>query len=221
MEEQKGKVVEMQQKQKETERPEKMSYEQLENIAHQLSEQAKQLYMKLQAANMGNMFKRLDYLFKVVENGHMFKQDFLEKCIAEIEELMTVPEEVEEEEAPDIKTGLKMIAENIFSPSDTISARKVKTLMEKQNEEIFLATTESIQQRAAMVLTNVRYVIEAHFDMTDKANPSDNPGKFQEMMRRRLEKGQSYHQPCLDKAKLTFDFPQPGAEISPLESISS
>lgn len=108
MKEQKGKVVEMQPTTKGTERPEKMSYEQLENIAHQLSEQVKQLYMKLQAANMGNMFKRLDYLFKVVENGHMFKQDFLEKCIAEIEELMTVPEEVEkdnkEEETPDIKT---------------------------------------------------------------------------------------------------------------------
>ena len=108
MEEQKGKVVEMQPTTKETETSEKMSYEQLENIAHQLSEQAKQLYMKLQAANMGNVFKRLDYLFKVVENGHMFKQDFLEKCIAEIEELMTVPEEVEEdnkeEETPDIKT---------------------------------------------------------------------------------------------------------------------
>ena len=108
MEEQKEKVVEMQPKTKETERPKKMSYEQLESIAHQLSEQTNQLYMKLQAANMGNMFKRLDYLFKVVENGHMFKQDFLEKCIAEIEELMTVPEEVEEdnkeEETPDIKT---------------------------------------------------------------------------------------------------------------------
>jgi hypothetical protein len=108
MEEQKGKVVEMQPTTNETERPKKMSYEQLENIAHQLSEQVKQLYMKLQAANMGNMFKRLDYLFKVVESGHMFKQDFLEKCIAEIEELMTVPEEVEEdnkeEETPDIKT---------------------------------------------------------------------------------------------------------------------
>ena len=105
MEEQKGKVVEMQPTTKETERPEKMSYEQLENIAHQLSEQAKQLYMKLQAANMSNMFKRLDYLFKVVENGHMFKQDFLEKCIAEIKEIMTVPEETDkEEETPDIKT---------------------------------------------------------------------------------------------------------------------
>lgn len=100
MEEQKKKVVEMQPVTKETERPEKMPYEQLENVAHQLSEQAKQLYMKLQTANMSNMFKRLDYLFKVVENGHMFKQDFLEKCIAEIEEIMTVPEEAEE----DIKT---------------------------------------------------------------------------------------------------------------------
>ena len=109
MEEQERKVVEMQPVTKEeTERPKKMSYEQLEGIAHQLSEQAKQLYMKLQAANMSNMFKRLDYLFKVVENGHMFKQDFLEKCIAEIEELMTVPEEVKEgnkeEETPNIKT---------------------------------------------------------------------------------------------------------------------
>ena len=107
MEEQKKKIVKMQPSTKETERPEKMSYEQLENIAHQLSEQAKQLYMKLQAANMSNMFKRLDYLFKVVENGHMFKQDFLEKCIAEIEEIMTVPEEAEEDdkekETPDIK----------------------------------------------------------------------------------------------------------------------
>ena len=103
MEEQKKKVVKMQPATKD-ERPEKLSYEQLENVAHQLSEQTKQLYMKLQAANMSNMFKRLDYLFKVVENGHMFKQDFLEKCIAEIEELMTVPEEVEKEETPDIKT---------------------------------------------------------------------------------------------------------------------
>ena len=104
MEEQKTKIVEMQPVTKETERPEKMSYEQLEQIAHQLSEQARKLYSQLQQSNMTNMFKRLDYLFKVVENGHMFKQDFLEKCITEIEELMTVPEEVEKEETPDVKT---------------------------------------------------------------------------------------------------------------------
>ena len=98
MEEQKKKVVEMK---PQVQRPEKMSYEQLENVAHQLSEQNRQLFAKLQELNMVNMFKRLDYLFKVVENGHMFDQDFLEKCIAEIENLMTVPEQEEEPETVD------------------------------------------------------------------------------------------------------------------------
>ena len=82
----------------EVSRPEKMSYEQLENIAHQLSNQAKQLYAKLQEANMVNMFKRLDYLFKVVENAHAFNEEFVTKCVAEIEDLMTVPETEEETE---------------------------------------------------------------------------------------------------------------------------
>ena len=95
MEEQKKKVVEMK---PQVQRPEKMSYEQLESVAHQLSEQNRQLFAKLQELNIANMFKRLDYLFKVIENGHMFKQDFLEKCIAEIESLMTVPEQEVEPE---------------------------------------------------------------------------------------------------------------------------
>lgn len=105
MEEQKSKIVDMKPQGNKAEQPQKMSYEQLEQIAHQLSEQARQLYGQLQKANLSNMFKRLDYLFKVVENGYMFKQDFLEKCINEIEDIMTVPEETgsEEEETPDIK----------------------------------------------------------------------------------------------------------------------
>lgn len=98
MEEQKEKVVEMK---PQMQRPEKMSYEQLEGVAHQLSEQNRQLFVKLQELNMTNMFKRLDYLFKVIENGHMFKQYFLEKCIAEVESLMTVPEQEEKPETED------------------------------------------------------------------------------------------------------------------------
>ena len=101
MEEQKKKVVEMKPQVK---RPEKMSYDQLESVAHQLSEQNRQMFAKIQELNMANIFKRLDYLFKVVENGHMFQQDFLEKCIAEIEELLTVPEEDNKEETSNIKT---------------------------------------------------------------------------------------------------------------------
>lgn len=72
---------------------EKMSYEQVSNIAHQLSNQVNELYRKLQAANLNNMFKRLDYLFKVVENSHVFSPDFTDACIKEIEEMMTIPQE--------------------------------------------------------------------------------------------------------------------------------
>ena len=79
---------------------------------------------------------------------------------------------------------------------DTISARKISAVMEKGVDELYLATPESIQQRAAMVLRDVQYVIEAHFEMTEKAAPGDNPGKFQDIMKRRLARGQFYHQPC-------------------------
>ena len=32
--------------------------------------------------------------------------------------------------------------------------------------------------------------------MTDRAAPGDNPGKFQDIIKRRIRKGQFYHQPC-------------------------
>lgn len=77
-----------------------------------------------------------------------------------------------------------------------ISARNVSSVMNGGDGPLYLSTTDDIQQRAAMVLQNVRYVIEAHFEMTDRATPDDNSGKFSDIMRRRLEKGQCYHQPC-------------------------
>lgn len=95
MEEKKSNVVEMVPRTKKQDKSEKMSYEQLEQVAHQLSEQARQLYSQLQKSNLTNMFKRLDYLFKVVENGHIFDQDFTNKCIDEIENIMTIQEESE------------------------------------------------------------------------------------------------------------------------------
>ena len=86
---------------------------------------------------------------------------------------------------------------------DVISARKVKTVMETGQGELYLATPESIQQRAAMVLQDVRYVIDAHFEMTERAAPGDNPGKFQEIIKRRLKRGQFYSMPYLG----TREFP--------------
>lgn len=78
----------------------------------------------------------------------------------------------------------------------TISARSARTVMERGKGELYLAASEEIQQRAALLLRDVRYVVEAHFDMTDRAAPEDNPGKFQDILKRRIQRGQFYHQPC-------------------------
>ena len=80
-----------------------------------------------------------------------------------------------------------------------------------------LYTSADIQQRAAMVLQDVHYVIECHFTMTDKAAPSDNPGKFQDILRRRLNKGQCYHQPCFGCREFPAHFREwPGGDIPAL-----
>ena len=53
------------------------------------------------------------------------------------------------------------------------------------------------QQRAATLLRDVEYVIEAHFKLTDKAGPEDNKAKHFDIFERRARKGQFFHQPSL------------------------
>lgn len=69
-----------------------------------------------------------------------------------------------------------------------------------------LAVDSDRQQRAMLCLADVAYGIEAHFEMTDKAGPEDNPGKHAEMFRRRAAKGQCFHQPCLGVREFPADF---------------
>ena len=76
----------------------------------------------------------------------------------------------------------------------TVSARHIRSMMEGGSVP-YINTGDDIQQRASMILVNVKYVIEAHFELTDRANASDNAGKFTDIIRRRLERGQSFHQP--------------------------
>ena len=88
----------------------------------------------------------------------------------------------------------------------TISARTANAVMNKGTGELYMVTANEIQQRASLMLRDVEYVIEAHFDMTEHASPSDNPGKFQEMMKRRLRKGQCYHEMYFGCRELPANF---------------
>ena len=75
------------------------------------------------------------------------------------------------------------------------SMSAMRSAMLNGGELPYLNTKEDIQQRASLVLRDVRYVVEAHFELTDDAGPSDNPGKFQAIASRRFERGQCYSQP--------------------------
>jgi CRISPR-associated protein Cas5d len=54
---------------------------------------------------------------------------------------------------------------------------------------------EDRAQRNTVALRDVDYVIEARFEMTERAGAADNVNKFIDMFRRRVEKGQHFHQP--------------------------
>ena len=63
------------------------------------------------------------------------------------------------------------------------------------DKPLYISAREDIVQRASVLLCDVEYVIEAHFEMTDKANATDNPGKFKDIVMRRLRRGECYHMP--------------------------
>lgn len=79
--------------------------------------------------------------------------------------------------------------------SKASSAKARNIILGGNPDGLYINRKEDIQQRTALVLKDVHYVIEAHFEMTSKANPSDNPGKFHDIFVRRAEKGQCYHTP--------------------------
>ena len=76
-----------------------------------------------------------------------------------------------------------------------ISANNVLSVMNGGDKPLFISSKEDIVQRAAVLLRDVDYVIEAHFEMTDNAGPCDNPGKFKDIVMRRLRRGECYHMP--------------------------
>ena len=76
-----------------------------------------------------------------------------------------------------------------------VSASNVLQVYNGADKPLYINTKNEIVQRASTILCDVCYVIEAHFEMTEKANETDNPGKFKDIMIRRLRRGECYHMP--------------------------
>lgn len=71
----------------------KLSYDELAHLANEYFEGYKKVLAQLEKANYTNVFKRLDYLFKIIENSSYFTDDFVAKCTTEIVDIMTVKED--------------------------------------------------------------------------------------------------------------------------------
>lgn len=88
----------------------------------------------------------------------------------------------------------------------TVSANNVLSAYNGAKKELFISSKTDIVQRASLLLKDVEYVIDAHFDMTGKANDSDNPGKFKDIIMRRLRRGECYHTPYFGCREFPVNF---------------
>lgn len=87
------------------------------------------------------------------------------------------------------------------------SARTVKTFLTGKGNLPYINTKQDIQQRTSTVLTDVHYVIEAHFELDEsKMGEDDSPAKFISILNRRINKGQCFQQPYLGIREFAASF---------------
>lgn len=100
-------------------------------------------------------------------------------------------------------------------PSNVTKAMKGGT-----TEGLHKVVEEDRQQRATTYLSDVDYLVEAHFVLTDDAAEDDTEAKHLSMFNRRAEKGQCFQRPYLGVREFPADFAlvtgdKPKADLPP------
>jgi CRISPR-associated protein Cas5d len=65
---------------------------------------------------------------------------------------------------------------------------------------------EARQQRAAVILRDVDYLVHARICLTERAGPDDSVTKYVEIFRRRATSGQCFHRPYLGTREFAAEF---------------
>lgn len=94
------------------------------------------------------------------------------------------------------------------------SAATAKSAMKAGTGDIGILIEDDRQQRAALVLKDVAYVIEAHFEIIDmrfekdgpEASRDDNAGKHLSIFNRRAKGGQYFHHPYFGCREFPVNF---------------
>lgn len=98
----------------------------------------------------------------------------------------------------------------VFHPIDFMNVRRnevkdkvlysaVRNQMNGGGGDPCIYTSENRSQRASMILKNVKYGVEFHFELTGLKSEQEEEGenKHFNIIKRRLEKGQYFRTPCL------------------------
>lgn len=75
----------------------KLSYDDLKKIINELQHQNKYLIEQFQKTRNEELFKRIEFLFKVLENSDLFPEEFINSVVLEIQDIMTIKTEETEE----------------------------------------------------------------------------------------------------------------------------
>lgn len=95
-----------------------------------------------------------------------------------------------------------------------------KAMNAGSTEGLALYVDEDRQQRAATILRDVAYLIEAWIELKHPANVDEPIGKHLDIFNRRARKGQCFHRPCLGAREFAADFELIEGELpAPHESL--
>lgn len=91
-----------------------------------------------------------------------------------------------------------------------IAKGNISAAMKGNLEKLDYYIEDDRQQRAAMILRDVAYVLEAHFESLDA--DGENHGKHLDTVNRRLKRGECFHQPYLGTREFSAFFEPVGPE---------
>lgn len=97
--------------------------------------------------------------------------------------------------------------------SGKLAERTAKSAMKDGKKPVQIFIEDARQQRAALILRDVAYGIEAHFDIRGEAD--GNPTKHREMFERRARKGQCFHHPYMGCREFPVHFEWVDGEFPP------
>lgn len=98
-----------------------------------------------------------------------------------------------------------------------LSELNIKKAMKGEQTPLVQVVTDERQQRSTLMLKDVAYIIEAHFEMTTAAGESETPEKHYNIFLRRARQGQYFHHPYLGCREFAAHFAlvEEGEEIPP------